>query len=131
MLDRLSVVAFPWGREPPTVEELVRQAREAERLGFSTVNVPMVNAPLRGDHLFSALGNEHILDALVVMTALLGSTSTIPVVSDAIRTELVPRLARENERQGTSTKLACWVYCHVTPGRTLSPEEVDAHFAGY
>jgi alkanesulfonate monooxygenase SsuD/methylene tetrahydromethanopterin reductase-like flavin-dependent oxidoreductase (luciferase family) len=253
VLDRLSVVAFPWGRGRPTVDELVEQAREAERLGFSTVNVPMVNAPLRDDHLFAALGNDHILDALVVMTALLRSTSTVRVCSDAlplpilppyywaralatldvlsggrlvagvcpgygreqfaahgvpfanrgrrseeaieivtrlwteervtfageyyrldaatcepkpvqkprppiwwaggvlsipraaryaeyfvnfrpsfeaIRTELVPQLAAENERQGTSTKLACWVYCHVTPGRELSGDEIDAHFAG-
>ena len=34
-------------------------------------------------------------------------------------------------RQGSQTKLACWAYCHVTPGRTLSGDEIDARFAGY
>src|SRR5207248_141922 len=50
---------------------------------------------------------------------------------ESIRTELVPLLAAENEKQGTRTKLACWVYCHVTPGRELSAEQIDAQFAGY
>ena len=254
VMDRLSTVAFPWGKQPPTVDELVEVARQAERLGFYSVNVPMVNAALRDDHLFSALPHDHILDTLVVMTALLESTSTIRVASDslplpllppyywakslatldvmsggrlvaglcpgygkeqfdahgvsfknrgrqaeesvelitrlwtedrvtfagefyrledatsepkphqkphppiwwaggvksipraaryaecfvtfrpsfeALRTQFVPLLAEENERQGTSTELAIWVYCWVTPGRTLTGDEIDARFAGY
>ena len=43
----------------------------------------------------------------------------------------MPLLAAENERQGTETQFGCWIYCHITPGRTLSGDEVDAHFAGY
>lgn len=254
VMERFSVVAFPWGRSPPTVEELVQVARGAERLGFYSVNVPMVNASLKGDHLFAALDHDHILDALVVMTAMLRSTSTIRVCSDAlplpilppyywakslatldvmsggrlvagmcpgygkeqfdahgvsmrnrgrrseeaveiitrlwtedrvtfagefyrlddvtsepkplqkphppiwwaggvksipraaryaeyfvtfrpsfeeIRTQFVPLLEEENEKQGTSTKLAAWIYCWITPERTLSGDEVDARFAGY
>src|SRR5205814_10448380 len=50
---------------------------------------------------------------------------------ETIGTELVPLLAEENERQGSQTKLACWAYCQVTPGRMLSGDEIDAHFAGY
>jgi alkanesulfonate monooxygenase SsuD/methylene tetrahydromethanopterin reductase-like flavin-dependent oxidoreductase (luciferase family) len=252
-MEQISVVAFPWGRTPPKVDELVRLAEEAETLGFYSVNVPMINAPLKGDHLFSALGNDHILDALVVMTALLGSTRTIRVCSDALplpilppyywarslatldvmsggrlvvgmcpgygeeqftshgvgfrnrgrrseeaaeiitrlwtedrvtfsgdfyrledascepkptqkprppiwwaggvrsipravryadcfvtfrptfealRTQFVPLLAEENVKQEAHTELACWVYCYVTPDRTLSAEEIDARFAG-
>jgi alkanesulfonate monooxygenase SsuD/methylene tetrahydromethanopterin reductase-like flavin-dependent oxidoreductase (luciferase family) len=53
LMDQLSVVAFPWGKQPPTVDDLVDVARKAEELGFYSVNVPMVNASLRGDHLFS------------------------------------------------------------------------------
>ncbi len=253
-IEQFSVVAFPWGKKPPTVEELVQAARHAEQLGFYSVNVPMVNASLRSDHLFSALGHDHILDALVAMTAMLRSTGAIRVCSDAlplpilppyywaksiatldvmsggrfvagmcpgygkeqfeshgvsfknrgrrseeaveiitrlwtedrvtfagefyrledatsepkpiqkphppiwwaggvrsipraaryakyfvtfrptfeeIRTQFVPLLAEENEKQGTNAKLACWVYCYVTPDRTLSSEEIDARFAGY
>ena len=252
--DDFSVVAFPWGKSPPTVEELVQVAQQAERLGFYSVNVPMVNASLKDDHLFAALPNHHILDALVVMTAMLRSTTTIRVCSDAlplpilppyywakslatldvmsagrlvagmcpgygpeqfhahgvaferrgrraeeaveivtrlwteervtfagefyrlenvtcepkpfqkphppiwwaggarsipraaryaryfvtfrptfeqIRREFGPLLAAENERRGTDAKLACWVYCCVTPGRTLSGDEIDERFAGY
>jgi len=43
----------------------------------------------------------------------------------------VPLLAAENERQGTDAQFGCWIYCHVTPGRTMSSDEIDAHFAGY
>ena len=254
LMDQLSAVAFPWGKKPPTVDELVNVARTAEELGFYSVNVPMVNASLRGDHLFSALPHHHILDALVVMTAMLRATSTIRVASDAlplpllppyywakslatldvmsggrlvaglcpgygedqfgahgvsfakrgarseeaveiitrlwteervtfqgefyrledatsepkplqkphppiwwaggvrsipravryakcfvtfrptfeaIRTQFVPLLAEENERQGANAAFGCWIYCHVTPGRTMSGDEIDAHFAGY
>lgn len=254
VMEQLSVVAFPWGRKPPTVEELVQVALHAEQLGFYSVNVPMVNASLRDDHLFSALPHDHILDALVVMTAMLGATSTIRVCSDAlplpllppyywakslatldvmsggrlvaglcpgygreqfeahgvsmknrgrraeeaveiitrlwtekevtfagefytldgvtsepkplqephppiwwaggvksvpraarfascfvtfrptfeaIRTQFVPLLEEENARQNTHTELGCWVYCHLTPGRELAGDEIDAHFAGY
>ena len=236
------------------MDDLVGVATTAERLGFYSVNVPMVNASLRGDHLFSALGHEHILDTLVVMTAMLRSTNTIRVASDAlplpilppyylakslatldqlsggrlvagmcpgygkeqfdahgvsienrgrrseeaaevirrlwteervtfagefyrlsdvssepkplqrphppiwwaggvrsipravrygqcfvtfrpsfdaIRREFVPLLAQENGRRGTEVELGCWIYCWVTPKRTLSAEEIDARFAGY
>jgi alkanesulfonate monooxygenase SsuD/methylene tetrahydromethanopterin reductase-like flavin-dependent oxidoreductase (luciferase family) len=50
---------------------------------------------------------------------------------DAVRTQFVPLLAAENERQATDTQFGCWIYCHVTPGRTMSGDEIDAHFAGY
>ena len=53
VLPELSVAAFPWGRKPPTVDDVVKLAMQAERLGFYSVNVPMVNAPLRHDHFFS------------------------------------------------------------------------------
>jgi len=254
VLPELSVAAFPWGRKPPTVDDVVKLAMQAERLGFYSVNVPMVNAPLRHDHFFSALGNPHILDTLVVMTAMIRSTTSVRVCSDAlplpilppyywartlatldvmsggrlvagvcpgygkeqfeahgvafanrgrrseeaveiitrlwtedrvtfagefyrlesatcepkpvqrphppiwwagkvrsipraaryaeyfvtfrprfeeIRDHFVPLLAQENEKRRTRTKLACWVYCYVTPGRTLSGDEIDARFAGY
>ena len=90
VMDRFSTVAFPWGKQPPTVDELVAVARQAERLGFYSVNVPMVNAALRDDHLFAALPHDHILDALVVMTALLESTSMIRVASDSLPLPLLP-----------------------------------------
>ena len=50
---------------------------------------------------------------------------------EEIRDHFVPLLAQENEKRRTRTKLACWVYCYVTPGRTLSGDEIDARFAGY
>lgn len=254
MIDKLSVVAFPWGKHPPTVDGLVEVALRAEELGYYSVNVPMVNAPLRDDHLFSALGNDHILDALAVMTAMARATETVRICSDAlplpllppyywarslatidvlsggrlvaglcpgygaeqfaahgvpfanrgrrseeaveivtrlwtedrvtfagefyrledascepkpaqrphppiwwaggvrsipraarfaetfvtfrptfeaIRSEFVPRLASENERLGGRAELACWVYCYVTPGRSLSGDEIDERFRGY
>ena len=254
LMDQLSVSTFPWGKTPPKVDELVEVARHAEQLGFYSVNVPMVNASLTGDHLFSSLPQDHILDTLVVMTAMLAATNTIRVASDslplpllppyywakslatldvmsggrlvagmcpgygrdqfdahevsfknrgrqaeesveiitrlwtedrvtfagefhrledatsepkphqkphppiwwaggvksipraaryaecfvtfrpsfeALRTQFVPLLAEENKRQGTSTELAIWAYCWITPGRTLSGDEIDARFAGY
>jgi alkanesulfonate monooxygenase SsuD/methylene tetrahydromethanopterin reductase-like flavin-dependent oxidoreductase (luciferase family) len=90
IMDQLSVVTFPWGKKRPTVEEAVQAARQAEKLGFYSINVPMVNAALRNDELFSTFAHAHILDAQVLITAMLQSTSRIRVGGDALPLPLLP-----------------------------------------
>jgi alkanesulfonate monooxygenase SsuD/methylene tetrahydromethanopterin reductase-like flavin-dependent oxidoreductase (luciferase family) len=50
---------------------------------------------------------------------------------DELRNQHVPLLQQETEKRGTKTKLAVWVYAFVTPGRTLSANEINERFAGY
>lgn len=85
-----SIVAFPWGKDIITVDRLVDVARHAESLGFYSVNVPFVNVSLSGDELFSSFDHNHILEPLVVMTAMLRATDTIRVCSDAFPLPLLP-----------------------------------------
>jgi alkanesulfonate monooxygenase SsuD/methylene tetrahydromethanopterin reductase-like flavin-dependent oxidoreductase (luciferase family) len=96
VMDQLSVVAFPWGKHRPTVDELVEAAQEAERLGFYSVNVPMINHGLREDVLFASFGHDHIVDALIVMAAMLRGTSRIRVASDALPPILPPYYFAKN-----------------------------------
>lgn len=89
-MNQFSVVAFPWGQEIITVNRLVEVARHAEALGFYSVNIPFVNVSLPDDELFSSFDHNHILEPLVVMTAMIGATSTIRICSDAFPLPLLP-----------------------------------------
>ena len=253
IMDQFSVVAFPWGQDIITVDRLVDVARHAEALEFHSVNVPFVNVSLTDDHLFASIDNNHILEPLVVMTAMIVATRTIRICSDAfplpllppyhwakavavmdqmsggriiagfclgigkaqfeaygvslknrgrrgdeqleiitrlwtedavthvgehytltemtcepkplqkpcppiwwagrersiaraaryaecfdpfvptfdeLRNVYAPGLAKECEKWGTKTRLGAWIYCTITPGREMSGEEINAHFAG-
>ena len=37
IMDHFSVAVFPWGRKPPTMNEVVEAAQYAEKLGFYSV----------------------------------------------------------------------------------------------
>ena len=94
VLDRCSVVTFPWGRTPPRVEDVVAVARRAEELGFHSVNLPLVNAirPRAGGP-FAKLGNAYTLDALALLPAMVTATTRIRVAVDAIPVFLLPPFA--------------------------------------
>ena len=74
IMDHFSVAVFPWGRKPPTMTEVVEAAQYAEKLGFYSVNVPLMNAiPDAGP--FARFGNKSILDARVLLPAIIAATS--------------------------------------------------------
>ncbi len=89
-MDQFSVVAFPWGKDIITVDRLVDVAKHAEALEFHSVNVPFVNVSLPDDHLFATFDHNHILEPLVVMTAMIQATKTIRICSDAFPLPLLP-----------------------------------------
>jgi len=90
VMDQFSVVAFPWGKEIITVERLADVARHAEGLNFHSVNLPMVNVSLPDDDLFATFEHNHILEPVVVMTAMIMATSHIRICSDAFPLPLLP-----------------------------------------
>lgn len=89
ILDRFSIVSFPWGREPPTVDELVAVARHTEKLGFHSFNLPMVNHP-EPEGPFSTWDNLETLDPLTVLPMLVGATRSIRIIVDGIPLPTMP-----------------------------------------
>ncbi len=83
ILDRISIVSFPWGREPPTLDELVEVARHTEKLGFHSFNLPMVNHP-SPEGPFSTWDNLETLDPLTVLPVLVRETERIRIIVDGI-----------------------------------------------
>ena len=91
IMDHFSVAVFPWGRKPPTMTEVVEAAQYAEKLGFYSVNVPLMNAiPDAGP--FGRFGNKSILDARVLLPAIIAATSRIRIAVDSIPLALSPSL---------------------------------------
>ena len=91
ILDRCSIVTFPWGKTPPGLDDIIAVARRAEELGFHSVNIPLVNLikPLP-DGPFDKFGNNYTLDALALLPAMVAATTTIRVAVDAIPIFLLP-----------------------------------------
>ena len=89
IMDHFSVAVFPWGRKPPTMTEVVEAAQYAEKLGFYSVNVPLMNAiPDAGP--FARFGNKSILDARVLLPAIIAATSKIRIAVDSIPLPYLP-----------------------------------------
>jgi len=85
-LSRIGVYVFPWGKEPPTVESVVRLTRHMERLGLDSVQIPwhFTLPPAR-----FGWGNRYLLDPLVVLPAMVAATTRIRV---GLNSGLVPLL---------------------------------------
>ena len=85
IMDRFIAVTFPWGKKPPVLEDVVNVARHAEKLGFYSVNLPLVNTmlPMPGGP-FIRVGNTYSLDALALLPAMVAATEKIRVAVDAI-----------------------------------------------
>ena len=85
LMKHFSVPVFPWGKRPPTLEELVKQAQHAEALGFYSVNTPLINTlHARTGGGFARFGNRFVLDALTVLPVLVTSTKSIRVAVDGV-----------------------------------------------
>jgi alkanesulfonate monooxygenase SsuD/methylene tetrahydromethanopterin reductase-like flavin-dependent oxidoreductase (luciferase family) len=86
ILDRFCVTTYPWGKKPPLFDDVVKVAQHAEKLGFYSVNLPMVNT-LMGPETggpFALMGNSYTLDALTLLPAMVRGTETIRVAVDSI-----------------------------------------------
>ena len=89
-MDKMSVVAYPWGVDPVSVDDLVRFAQRAQDLGFYSVNVPYVTVAMEADAVFASFSHNHIVDPVVVMTAMLRETHSIRIASDGFPLSLLP-----------------------------------------
>ncbi len=54
--------------------------------------------------------------------------NTIWPPMDEVRNEYIPQLKEETKKWGTSTKLATWLYCRITPDREMPDDEVNKLF---
>ena len=91
-LDNFSIVSFSWGREPPTVDELISIAQRTEDLGFHSFNLPLVNHP-SSEGPFSTWDNLDTLDPLVVLPALVMATKKLRIIVDGIHLPTMPPFA--------------------------------------
>jgi alkanesulfonate monooxygenase SsuD/methylene tetrahydromethanopterin reductase-like flavin-dependent oxidoreductase (luciferase family) len=72
--DRVGVAVFPWGKERPSIDTIVRIAKHAEDLGFDSIHMPWhFTLP---DATFP-WGNRYVLDPLVVAPILIRETKRI------------------------------------------------------
>ena len=80
-----SIPIFPWGKTPPDLDTIIKQALHAESLGFYSVNMPLINSlDARPAGCFAHFDNNYTLDALSVLPAIVGATKDIRVAVDGI-----------------------------------------------
>ena len=86
MMDHFCAVTFPWGKEPPNLDDIVKVARHAEKLGFYSVNLPLVNTirKMGQGGPFAKFDNNYSLDALTLLPAMVMATEKIRVAVDSI-----------------------------------------------
>ncbi|MFQ5933302.1 MAG: LLM class flavin-dependent oxidoreductase [Dehalococcoidia bacterium] len=89
VLDHFSPATFPWGRRPPTPDEIIKAAQHAEKLGFYSINLPL-QAALPDAGPSALFGNKHILDSLALLPLMVTATSKIRVALDAIPLPFLP-----------------------------------------
>ena len=75
-LSKIGAWIFPWGKKPPSPEEVLNWAVFAEELGFDSVNMPW-HYTLPNTRTFADFGNKHLLDPLVLFPALAVRTKKI------------------------------------------------------
>ena len=93
-LEHCSVVTFPWGKKPPTLDEIIAVTKAAEDMGFYSINLPLVNAiKPRAGGPFADFNNCYSLDALAVLPAMVSATKRIRIAVDAIPVFLLPPFA--------------------------------------
>jgi alkanesulfonate monooxygenase SsuD/methylene tetrahydromethanopterin reductase-like flavin-dependent oxidoreductase (luciferase family) len=78
VMDKLGVYVFPWGAEPPSIQDLVTSAQHAERLGFGSLQIAW---HFTGDPKY---GNTFSLDPLVVTPILAAETERIKISINSI-----------------------------------------------
>ncbi len=85
----ISIMLFPWCAEKPTVDGIVAAAKLAEDIGFYSATLPM-HMTMPTGWIFAQFPNQDVLDALVVLPAMVAATSTIKVGFNSILPPLLP-----------------------------------------
>lgn len=78
-LSRFGVYLFPWGKQPPRADALVRLAQAAEGLGYDSVHVPWHSTLPEGRFDW---GNRYVLDPLILLPLVISETESIRVAMD-------------------------------------------------
>jgi len=76
--DLFGVGIFPWGKRPPTHEEIIGASRLAEELGYDAVHIPY-HLVFPKEWIFPDFGNRYILDAIPLVASIAASTKRIKV----------------------------------------------------
>jgi alkanesulfonate monooxygenase len=69
---------FPWGKRPPTYEEIIGASRLAEKLGYDAVHIPY-HLVFPKEWIFPDFGNRYILDAIPLVASIAAATKRIKV----------------------------------------------------
>ena len=89
VMDRFSIMTFPWGVPPPKVSELVELAQQAEKLGFHSISLPQ-HLVLPTEWIYKDFPNREALDLLVVLPAIAVATKTIRLGPNSLILPLLP-----------------------------------------
>ncbi len=86
IMDHFCVTTFPWGKTPPLFDDVVKVAQHAEKLGFYSVNLPLINSltPPEEGGPFAEFGNSYTLDALTLLPVMARETERIRIAVDGI-----------------------------------------------
>jgi len=91
-MKQFSLMMFPWGVEPPKVEELIAAAQHAEELGFYSVSIPQ-HLTLPTGWIFQEFPNQDVIDPLVLLPAIAATTKSIRVGPNSVLLPLLPPYA--------------------------------------
>ena len=89
IMDRFSVVGFPWGRGRPGSDDILRLTRHVERLGFYSMTLATLNGlPRTGP--FKDIDNDYLVDEMVLLPLMVQATKRIRIGMNSIPLPLLP-----------------------------------------
>ena len=89
IMDHFSVVGFPWGKDRPGADDVVRLTRHAERLGFYSMSLATLNGlPRTGP--FAEINNDYLFDDFVLLPLMVQATNRIKIGMNSIPVPLLP-----------------------------------------
>ena len=84
-MKHFSIPVFPWGKNPPSLDDIVRLTQTVEALGFYSANTPLINTlHARSGGAFAHFGNRSSLDALSMLPAMVAVTDRIRIAVDGV-----------------------------------------------
>lgn len=89
VMSKLRVYLFAWGKEEPSVDEIVLLARAAEELGYEALHIPW-HFTMPKTKSFGEFGTRYLLDPLVLMPVLAGATSRVKIALEFVVPALHP-----------------------------------------
>ena len=89
MMDHFSVVGFPWGKDRPGADDIVRLTRHAERLGFYSMTLATLNGLPRSGP-FKDIDNDYLVDEMMLLPLMAQATNRIRIGMNSIPVPLLP-----------------------------------------